>query len=159
MVNVMTIAMGITVTALVLQIARNLHNKMASSVSRAPVSFFDSNPMGRVLNRFSKDIAVIDTQFTFLLTFFLQIGGQMIVSVVLSLRVVPIMVGMLVLLFIVMLVLKKQVTTITNESLRWDAITRSPINSLLSATLCGLFTIRAFKQEFHFLRRFYHLLD
>jgi ATP-binding cassette subfamily C (CFTR/MRP) protein 1 len=35
--------------------AHTLHNGMLRAVVRAPVLFFDSNPIGRILNRFSKD--------------------------------------------------------------------------------------------------------
>ena len=37
-----------------------LHNRMLESLLRSPMSFFDTTPLGRILNRFSKDIYVID---------------------------------------------------------------------------------------------------
>ena len=40
--------------------SRKLHTKLLSNVLRSPMSFFDTTPLGRVLNRFSKDIYVID---------------------------------------------------------------------------------------------------
>ena len=38
----------------------NLHNSMFSSILRGTMRFFDTNPSGRILNRFSKDIGAID---------------------------------------------------------------------------------------------------
>jgi ABC-type multidrug transport system fused ATPase/permease subunit len=38
----------------------NLHNAMFSSILRGTMHFFDTNPSGRILNRFSKDIGAID---------------------------------------------------------------------------------------------------
>jgi ABC-type multidrug transport system fused ATPase/permease subunit len=38
----------------------NLHNAMFSSILRGAMRFFDTNPSGRILNRFSKDIGSID---------------------------------------------------------------------------------------------------
>lgn len=38
----------------------NMHNKMVERVIRARILFFDSNPVGRILTRFSKDISVLD---------------------------------------------------------------------------------------------------
>ena len=43
-----------------LKMSRTLHNKMLWRVARAPMTFFLSNPVGRVLNRFSKDTVVAD---------------------------------------------------------------------------------------------------
>jgi ABC-type multidrug transport system fused ATPase/permease subunit len=37
-----------------------LHDKLFYSVIRSPVTFFDSTPAGRILNRFSKDTDVAD---------------------------------------------------------------------------------------------------
>ncbi len=37
-----------------------LHDKMVDAMVRAPMAFFDNNPTGRILNRFTKDIAIID---------------------------------------------------------------------------------------------------
>ena len=43
-----------------LKASENLHNKMTKAVIEAPVIFFDTNPVGRILNRFSKDIGSMD---------------------------------------------------------------------------------------------------
>ena len=37
-----------------------LHNGMLKTILRSPMSFFDTTPLGRILNRFSKDIYTID---------------------------------------------------------------------------------------------------
>ena len=39
----------------------NMHNQMVIKVIRASILFFDSNPVGRVLTRFSKDMAILDS--------------------------------------------------------------------------------------------------
>ena len=40
--------------------SRSLHSRMLKNILRSPMSFFDTTPLGRVLNRFSKDIYTID---------------------------------------------------------------------------------------------------
>lgn len=40
--------------------SRNLHNFIFSRIIRATMTFYNNNPSGRILNRFSKDLGVID---------------------------------------------------------------------------------------------------
>ena len=64
---------------LCLQSSKGLHNKMFAKILFAPSRFFDINPVGRILNRFSKDLGTIDellpqvlydVTLTFVLTLF-----------------------------------------------------------------------------------------
>jgi ABC-type multidrug transport system fused ATPase/permease subunit len=64
-----------------------MHNKMAESVLRAPIEFFDSNPIGRILTRFSKDVTVLDTCVSFFTPFiayglFRAVGVAIVLCVV-----------------------------------------------------------------------------
>ena len=40
--------------------SQSLHSRMLKNILRSPMSFFDTTPLGRVLNRFSKDIYLVD---------------------------------------------------------------------------------------------------
>lgn len=40
--------------------SKNLHDRMFNCLLKAPMRFFDTNPSGRVLNRFSKDTGAMD---------------------------------------------------------------------------------------------------
>ena len=52
--------------------SKNLHVDMLKNIMRSPLHFFDSTPMGRITNRFSKDIDMIDTIIPWTLSAWLQ---------------------------------------------------------------------------------------
>ena len=48
-------------TFCVLLTSNRLHTEMIQSLAKAPVSYFDTNPSGRIINRFSNDLVLADT--------------------------------------------------------------------------------------------------
>ena len=66
--------------------SRTLHSRMLKNILRSPMSFFDTTPLGRVLNRFSKDIYTIDEVIPksiriFLFTFFRIISALLVIVI------------------------------------------------------------------------------
>lgn len=63
--------------------SRNLHNTMFNGVTRARMYFFHTNPSGRILNRFSKDMGQVDeilpSVMIDVIQIFLQLFGIIIV--------------------------------------------------------------------------------
>ncbi|XP_036105461.1 multidrug resistance-associated protein 4 isoform X10 [Molossus molossus] len=74
-----TVIFGIVRSLLVFHVlvnsSQSLHNKMFESILKAPVLFFDRNPIGRILNRFSKDIGHMDDLLPLTFLDFIQAGG------------------------------------------------------------------------------------
>lgn len=65
--------------------SRNLHQSVLVNVMHSPMSFFETTPLGRIVNRFSKDISTIDDKVpmslvTFLRTFFSVLGTIVAIS-------------------------------------------------------------------------------
>ncbi|KAG8186529.1 hypothetical protein JTE90_023957 [Oedothorax gibbosus] len=139
--------------------SRTLHNKMFRCVLRSPVSFFDSNPVGRVLNRFSKDVGVIDETMPVAaldatIIFCTLLGIICVVAIVEPLLIIPTAIISVFFIFI-----RRFYLPTARDVKRYEGITRSPIFSHLSTSLYGLTTIRAFKAQQPFEVSFDHYQD
>ncbi|CAE7779999.1 Abcc3, partial [Symbiodinium pilosum] len=65
-----------------LKAARAFHRKLLANMLRLPMSFFDTTPLGRVLNRFSKDIYIIDEVLTQNLYAYLQVLSVVVCTII-----------------------------------------------------------------------------
>ncbi|CAG2121798.1 unnamed protein product, partial [Medioppia subpectinata] len=62
---VFSLGASISLNLACIRAAKVLHNNMLKRIIRAPMSFFDTTPIGRILNRFSKDIDTADMSLLF----------------------------------------------------------------------------------------------
>ncbi|XP_076159035.1 ATP-binding cassette sub-family C member 4 [Alosa pseudoharengus] len=142
-----------TFTVLV-RATQTLHNRMFNCILRTPVRFFDVNPVGRILNRFSKDIGQLDSLLPWTFVDFIQVFLQIIGSIAVAasvifwilLPVIPLLIGFI--------FLRRYFLKTSRDVKRLEATTRSPVFSHLSSSLQGLCTIRAFKAEQRFQQVF-----
>ncbi|KAG8452202.1 hypothetical protein GDO86_004119 [Hymenochirus boettgeri] len=157
--TVATILFGILRSLLVFHVlvcaAQSLHNQMFQCLLRTPILFFDRNPIGRILNRFSKDIGHLDDLLPFTFLDFMQVLLQILGVIAVAVSVIPWILIPLLPLVIVFYFLRKYFLETARDIKRLESTTRSPVFSHLSSSLQGLWTIRAFKAE----QRFQDLFD
>ena len=139
-------AAGSLLSWIFISLSKSLHNKMVKRVCGAPMNFFYSNPVGRILNRFSKDTANTDYLFTRFGLLFFGYFYMLLVFIVMSINAAPYFFFLLpmILLFMALLINASKVAIM--DSLRYDSISRSKVNSLFVVALHSLTTIRAFKR-------------
>uniref|UniRef100_A0A8C0LE53 ATP binding cassette subfamily C member 4 (PEL blood group) n=1 Tax=Canis lupus dingo TaxID=286419 RepID=A0A8C0LE53_CANLU len=128
---------------------------VATSILRAPVLFFDTNPIGRILNRFSKDIGHMDDLLPLTFLDFLQTFLQVLGVVGVAVAVIPWIAIPLLPLAIIFFILRRYFLATSRDVKRLESTSRSPVFSHLSSSLQGLWTIRAYKAE----ERFQELFD
>uniref|UniRef100_G3MW09 Multidrug resistance-associated protein 4 n=1 Tax=Bos taurus TaxID=9913 RepID=G3MW09_BOVIN len=149
------ILFGITKSLLMFYVLVNssqtLHNKMLESIFRAPMLFFDRNPIGKSDTKFLSNILDIKASvFLLFQTFLLVIGvvGVMVAAIPwIAIPVIP--------LGILFFVLRRYFLETSRDVKHLECTTRSPVFSHLASSLRGLWTIRAYKAE----QKFQELFD
>jgi len=140
--------------------ANNFHNKMLNGILYTSLSFFQSNPSGRILNRASKDQQIIDellpiTLFDALQCLLMTIGSLVIIG-----SVNPWVLFILIPLLPAFWWLRRFYLRSSRQIKRLESVTRSPVYALFSSSLNGgLPTIRAFNVQQHFVQLFINLID
>lgn len=138
-----------------LRCSERLHDKMVVAIVQAPLLFFDTNPVGRILNRFSKDVGCMDELlpkiFLTSLQLILFLLAAILVPAVANFWVIFTIAPLtLIGVYIVTHYLKS-----SRELKRLESICRSPVFSHISETLNGLDTIRTRRRQNDFVSQFY----
>jgi ABC-type multidrug transport system fused ATPase/permease subunit len=128
----------------------NLHEQLLRSVLGSPMRFFEVTPIGRILNRFSKDISAVDDQVLGAFSGVAHSVFKAITIIIVVSAISPMfIVGVIPLAFVYAFVTRKYLN-VSRELKRLDSVTRSPIYSQFSETLSGVVVVRAFGQERRF---------
>lgn len=144
---VITLVRSISFFTVCMRASVRLHDLMFRSITRATMYFFNTNPSGRILNRFSKDMGAIDELLPAAMVDCLQIGLS-ILGIIVVVAVVNYWLLLPTLFVGVIFYLLRIVYLSTSRSVkRLDGLTRSPVFQHLNASLQGLTTIRAFRAQ------------
>ena len=134
--------------------SKRLHNKMVVALLQAPVLFFDSNPAGRILNRFSKDVGCMDELLPQRFLYSIQLVLLLFTSVIVPSVANPWLLFAIVPLTVLVLYISKYYLKTSRELKRLESISRSPVFSHISETLNGLDTIRTRRRQREFVDQF-----
>ncbi|KAF9911176.1 hypothetical protein BX616_010647 [Lobosporangium transversale] len=135
---------SIILVAAVIKASKILHDKAFIRVLHVPLSFFDTTPLGRILNRFSKDISTIDSSLMGVINSYLIALTGIISVLILSAVFLPWMLpGMIVLLIIYYMAAVYYQKT-SRELKRVESILRSHMFAYFSETLSGMGTLKAY---------------
>ncbi|XP_023230047.1 multidrug resistance-associated protein 4-like isoform X2 [Centruroides sculpturatus] len=131
-----------------------LHKNMFHCIIRTPISFLDNNPVGKILNRFSKDVNnsddLLPINFYISLKTFSLIAGICVLQAILC----PYVLILMLLLSIIFYAISTIHSRVLKGIKLMEGKSRSPVFSHLSVSLYGLTTIRAFEAEHKFKSTF-----
>ncbi|KAG4305854.1 hypothetical protein PORY_000764 [Pneumocystis oryctolagi] len=131
----------------------NLHHKAVERVVRAPMSFFDTTPLGRIIGRFTKDIKIldnmlVDSYLSFALTFSYIVSIFTLIIIFLHYFSIP-LIFLLSLFFVLMSIYRAS----SREIKRLDSLRKSDLYAQINETLTGLTVIRAYQEQIKFKHR------
>ncbi|MGH0121463.1 UNVERIFIED_CONTAM: hypothetical protein FKN15_009116 [Acipenser sinensis] len=155
----LSVIKGYAFTKVTLRASSNLHNRMFHGILRSPMSFFDTTPTGRMINRFSKDMDEIDVGLPFTAENFLQFSLLVVFTItIISIVFVELLIAVCILAVIIWIILFVFQRSI-RELKRMENISRSPWFSYTTATVQGLSTIHAYNKQEKHIEQFKQLGD
>ncbi|KAG0355479.1 hypothetical protein BGZ54_001133 [Gamsiella multidivaricata] len=128
-----------------------LHERLLTKMLRLPMSFFDTTPLGRIVNRFSSDIFSVDelTPWNFINIF--MCGMSVLGTIVVIATTTPIFLAIVPPLVVVYLLVQGYYIRSSRSLKRIDSVNKSPIYQHFSETLSGVTTIRALAASERFI--------
>ncbi|KAL4333348.1 hypothetical protein GQ457_07G007620 [Hibiscus cannabinus] len=139
--------------------SESIFSILLKSLFKAPMSFYDSTPVGRILSRVSIDLSTIDLQMAFKLS--IAVGTTMntyfsfIILAVLAWPVAFVIIPMIYLTII----LQRHYYASAKELMRINGTRKSSVASHLAESIAGAMTIRAFGGEDRFFSKNMDLID
>ncbi|XP_054723958.1 ATP-binding cassette sub-family C member 10-like [Uloborus diversus] len=132
--------------------AVSLHDKLLKTILNATTCFFDTTPLGRIINRFSSDIYCVDDTLPFQLNILLAQVFSLIGSLVITCYGLPWILILFSILTVIYFKIQKYYRHTSRELKRLSSISLSPIYAHFSETLNGHSTIRAMSGTARFQR-------
>lgn len=135
---------GVWLNLAILQGSRVVHDRMLHRVLRAPMAFFDTTPMGRILNRFSKDVDAADVTLPFNVRMLLVQFLRTVVAFLLIALQTPLFLSAVIPLLLIYYFIQKVYIATSRQLKRLESVSRSPIYVHFSETVTGSSSIRAY---------------
>ncbi|DAZ92948.1 TPA: hypothetical protein N0F65_004040 [Lagenidium giganteum] len=158
--TILAFGRSVLYTEVCMRCSANMHSKYIRKVFAAPVTtFFDVTPVGRILNRFSRDLDQMDNPFPYFSLWMFSYVSQVIsvfivcaaTNAYITITYIPVLV--------VFLFVARYYQASARELKRLDGITRSPFINLVTETIHGIETIRSFGMSAAFSQRCETLLN
>ncbi|TFK72957.1 ABC transporter [Pluteus cervinus] len=142
--------MGSTFAMLAYFASQHLHRAAIHRVMHAPMSFFETTPLGRIMNRFSKDIDTIDNMLGDSLRMLAATASAILGAIILISIVLPWFLIGVCFVLIIYIYAAMFYRASARELKRLDAVLRSSLYAHFSESLSGLATIRAYQETERF---------
>lgn len=130
----------------------SLHFNMLNNLLKAPMSFFDTTPVGRIVNRFSSDVQTIDGMLPMNFRMFVNTSFTVLSTLAVITYSTPIFLSVVLPLGIVYYLMQKFYIPTSRQLQRLESTTKSPIFNHFSESVNGAATLRAYQQQDRFIQ-------
>uniref|UniRef100_A0ABI0NIR1 ATP binding cassette subfamily C member 13 n=1 Tax=Bos taurus TaxID=9913 RepID=A0ABI0NIR1_BOVIN len=133
--------------------SRVLHAQLLDNVLHLPLQFFETNPIGQVINRFTKDMFIIDMRFHYYIRTWVNCTLDVIGTVLVIVGALPLFILGLIPLVFLYFTIQRYYMASSRQIRRLAGASHSPVISHFCETLLGVSTIRAFGHEQRFIQQ------
>ncbi|CAE6379048.1 unnamed protein product [Rhizoctonia solani] len=151
--------MGLALGCLSYESSKRLHGQALNQVFHAPMSFFDTTPLGRILGVFGKDVDTIDNNLSDSIRMFIFTISMAVTSVVMIVILEYYFIVITVFILILYQYFASFYRASARELKRLDSNLRGLLYSHFSESLTGLATIRAYGEVEHFSKDNKYYID
>ncbi|KAJ3394353.1 Canalicular multispecific organic anion transporter 1, partial [Chytriomyces hyalinus] len=143
-----------------IQASKTLHQRIFKRLMQCPVGFYDQTPLGRIINRLSRDIDVVDnTIYDAMRLFFYSLLQAVSVFCLVTVITGGVFLIVLVPMIGIYVALQIYYRRTSRELKRLESVSRSPLYAHISECMSGLATIRAYSDQNRFVRKMHALVD
>ena len=102
--------------------SRSMHRTLLTNMLRTPMSFFDTTPLGRIINRFSKDIDTLDDQLRMQIQFWMMQSSPIVATIIVISYTTPIFIAVVIPLIILFAIIQvSMVVLLITGPLCWES--------------------------------------
>ncbi|CAD8054070.1 unnamed protein product [Paramecium primaurelia] len=133
---------------------QTIHQQMLKSIILAPISYFDVNPSGRIINRFSNDLSLCDNQTNTVSLDVLEIIGNFLFALITLAILQPYFLIMIIFIITIDFYQFSYSKKIISQLKEVELMQRSPLFDFLKKTLGGVIQVRVYEQQDWFRKQF-----